>query len=243
MAHGYNLTMIYELAHLIKDKCSFIWNFMEWGNSVAFSIKYRKGLKRINEVVNIGMPEQYKMILAGKVDVDRLFTFFSKQPKEAFRFFKPHGFDERSIRAMVGRTSFLAFILAERHEAGDEVVGYGFMRSFVNGSAYRGYMVDAGHRGRGLAKIIGRGLNNVGDALHLDMYKSISPQNPASMKVTQAVCDTEVLRTLENGDYLIKCTSKPTMKNMNDNLIGGGKSETPSKELAFMPLNELKYAA
>ena len=213
--------MLYELAHFIKDRCSFIWDFVEWGNSLAFSIKYRKGLKLVNNVVNTGVLEPYEMRLAKKDDVGELLTFFNKQPEEAFRFFNPHGFDERSIRVVVGRKSFLTFILLEKNNAKDEVVGYGFMRSFVNGSSYRGYMVNVEHRGRGLAKIIGRGLNHVGDALHLDMYKSISPQNQASMKVTQAVCDTEVLRTLENGDYLIKCTSKPTIKKMNKIYRGG----------------------
>ena len=236
------LTMLYELAHLIKDRCSFVWNFMEWGNSVAFSFRYRKGLKCLNEVVNVGVPEQYTIREAGREDVRGLFAFFSKQPKESFRFFKPHGFDESSIRTILDRVSFLTFVLLEKHDAGDEIVGYAFLRCFVNGSSYRGYMVDAAHRGRGLAKIIGCGLNRVGDALHLDMYKSISPQNPASMKVTQAVCNIEMLKILENGDYLIKCSSKTDMKK-DRNLIGGGNFEFPSNEQAFMPQNRLRYAA
>lgn len=236
------MVMLYELAHLIKDKCSFIWNFVECGNSIAFSIKYRKGLGRINEVVNADVVEPYRMRLAANEDVNGLLGFFSKQPEEAFRFFKPHGFDERSVRKVVGRTSFLTFVLLEKHDDIDEIVGYAFMRSFVNGKSYRGYMVDVEHRRRGLARIIGYGLNRVGDSLHLDMYKSISPQNPASMKVTQSVCDTEILKTLENGDYLIKCKSKPMMKE-NKDLIGGGNLAIPSKKQAFMPQKELKYAA
>lgn len=174
----------------------------------------------MNEVVNVDVPEPYEMRMANKEDVCNLFSFFAKQPKDSFRFFTPHGFDTRSIRTVIDRKSFLTFILVEKHEDVEEIVGYAFMRSFVNGSSYRGYMVDAEHRGRGLAKIIGRGLNCVGDALHLDMYKSISPRNYASMKVTRAVSNIEILKTLENGDYLIKCTSKSDMKN-GKNLIGG----------------------
>ena len=213
--------MLYELAHFIKDKCPFIWDLAELGNSAAFSIKYRKELRCINGVVNVGVFEPYKMRLAKKDDVGELFLFFQKQPKETFRFFLPHGFSKRSIRKVVGRKSFLAFILLKKNNTNEEIVGYAFMRSFVSGASYRGYMVDAEHRGQGLAKIIGSGLNRVGDALRLDMYKSISPQNLASMKVTQAVCDTEILKTLENGDFLIKCTSKHTME-INNNLTGGG---------------------
>lgn len=201
--------MIYELAHVIKDRFSFLWNFIEWGNAVAFSLKYGKRLEHLDEVVNKGVSEPYEIKVARKCDIPELLAFFSRQPKNAFRFFNPHGFDERSIRTIVSRKSFLTFILIEHGATGDEILGYAFMRSFANGSSYRGYMVDTEHRGRGLAKLLGLGMNRVGDALNLKMYKSISPENPASMKVTQKVCDTEILKTLENGDYLIKCTSKP----------------------------------
>ena len=214
------IEMIYELAHWLKSKCVFIWNALEWGNSVIFSLKYRKGLKKLNQLVNVDIPRPYILRVAVTEDVGKLVAFFNQQPKESFRFFNPHGFDERSVRKVIGRTSFLTFILIEQNENGEEIVGYAFMRSFTNGSAYRGYMIDVAHRGRGLAKIIGYGLNSVGDALHLEMFKSISPQNPASLKVTQAVCDIEILRTLDNGDYLIKCISKPIMKK-NKKLIGG----------------------
>ena len=62
------------------------------------------------------------------------------------------------------------------------------------------------------------------------------------MKATQAVCDVEIMKTLDNGDYLIKCSSKSDMKKDN-NLIGGGKLEYPSNEQAFVPQKEWKYAA
>ena len=201
--------MIYELAHVIKDKVSFLWNFIEWVNAVAFYLKYRKGLKRLDETANDGIPEPYEIRVVRKCDIPDLLIFFNRQPKSAFKFFNPHSFEERSIRTIVSRKSFLTFILTKHGATGNEILGYAFMRCFINGSSYRGYMVDTEHRGRGLAQLLGLGMNKVGDALDLKMYKSISPENPASMKVTQKVCNTEVLKTLENGDYLIKCTSKP----------------------------------
>lgn len=67
--------------------------------------------------------------------------------------------------------------------------------------------------------MMGYGLNRVGDTLKLKMFKSISPNNPASMKVTQDVCDVEKIRLLNNGDYLMKCTTKQSMKTQ----FGGGQ--------------------
>lgn len=235
--------MIYELAHVIKDKLSFLWSSIEYCNSIAFAIRYRKQLTRIDDIVSDGVLYPYSMRALAKGDIPKLVGFFRSQPIEAFRFFKPHKFDARSLGNIERNHSFLAFVLLEDCGKGNEIVGYAFMRSFANGSSYRGYMVDAGHRGRGLAKLMGFGLNRVGDALGLKMYKSISPCNKASMKVTQAVCNVEVLRTLENGDYLIRCMSKKNER-FNGNVIGGGKLHLPQVvTLALMPQKEIDYAA
>ncbi len=199
--------MVYELAHFIKDKCSFLWNVAEWCNAALFSLLYGRKLKRIT-AISAGVPSPFMLRLAQKDDLPCLNAFFKRQPPEAFQYFKPHKFDESTLKRLLTNKSFIILLLTEQTGQTDEIVGYAFMRSFVNGATYRGYMVDAGHRGQGLAKIMGYGMNTIGDKLKLNMYKSISPQNVASMKATQSVCHTKLLRTLDNGDYLLECTSK-----------------------------------
>lgn len=216
--------MLYEIAHIIKNKCSFLWDVMEWGNSTVFALLYHNRLKMAEDVVDQGVPDPYVMRRVTKYDINTLYEFFSHQPDEAFKFFTPHGFDVRSLRKIVRNKSFLAFILIENNAGQERIVGYSFMRSFINGTSYRGYIVDYWYRGKGLAKIMGHGLNRVGDTLNLKMFKSISPDNPASMRVTQDVCDVEKIKQLNNGDYLMKCTSKE---------LGGGR-----KKLAFRIFQE-----
>ena len=235
--------MIYELAHVIKERLSFLWNGIEYCSSIVFAMRYRTKLVDIDNIVNDGVLYPYLMRTLVESDLPRLADFFRRQPVDAFRFFSPHKFDVESLGKIVRNQSFLAFVLLENSGNDNEIVGYAFMRSFANGSSYRGYMVDAGHRGKGLAKTMGYGLNRVGDALGLKMYKSISPCNLASMRVTKAVCDIEILKTLENGDYLIRCMSKETERN-NENVIGGGKYRLVQVvTLAAMPQREFGYAA
>lgn len=235
--------MVYELAHIIKERLSFLWNTIEYCNSIAFAMRYKKKLIGIDKVVNMGVSYPYKMRTLEESDIPRLVDFFEKQPADAFRFFNPHRFDAVSLYRIVRNHSFLAFVLMEANDNAVDIVGYAFMRSFANGSSYRGYMVDAEHRGKGLAKTMGKGLNRVGDALGLKMYKSISPCNQASMKVTEAVCKIKILKTLKNGDYLIECMSKDA-EGINGNVIGGGKySSFQVVTLAAMPQKGMGYAA
>lgn len=204
--------MIYELAHFIKDRCSFLWDIAEWCNASLFSLIYGYRLKQISDISE-NVPSPYFMRLALKNDLASLNAFFQHQPSESFRYFKPHGFEEKAIKRLLVNKSFIILLLIERTNHTDKIVGYAFMRSFVNGTSYRGYMVDFDHRGKGLSTIMGYGMNMIGDKLKLNMYKSVSPQNVASMKATQSVCYTKLIRTLDNGDYLLKCTSKPHSTN------------------------------
>ena len=229
--------MLYEFAHIIKRKFGFLWDIVEWGNSQMFALVYGRRLKDCGRLVNDGVDRPYRMKAVEKADIDSLYQFFANQPEEAFTFFHPHGFDRKSLQKIVRNRSFLAFILVETKDDADEVIGYCFLRSFINGSSYRGYMVDCCNRGKGLAKIMGAGMNRVGDSLGLRMFKSISPENPASMKVTQAVCDTQIVRKLDNGDVLIKCMSK---KIESPNVNRGG-DESYSLIFGFNTVLEPQY--
>lgn len=91
------------------------------------------------------------------------------------------------------------------------------MRSFVNGKTFKGYMVGIDHRGQGVAREMGIAMNRVAKELGLRMFKSISPENPASMAVTKKVNDIRIIKTLDNGDMLIECFEKA-----ENQRIGGG---------------------
>ena len=37
--------MLYKLAHIIKDKFSFLWEAIEWGNASLFYMLHKKQLR------------------------------------------------------------------------------------------------------------------------------------------------------------------------------------------------------
>lgn len=219
--------MLYEIAHIIKDKFGFLWDAIEWGNAEAFAMMHHKSMRRLPELLEESSG-RYSLKLASTEDVSRMKSFFDAQPTEAFRFFQPHDFDEKGIRKVVLNKSFLTFLAME----GDEIVGYFFMRSFVNGKTFKGYMVGIDHRGMGVAGEMGVAMNRVAKELGLRMFKSISPENPASMAVTKKVNDIKIIKTLDNGDMLIECFEKAD----SQRVIGGGYLYLIELELVNWPL-------
>ena len=189
-------------------------------------------------------------------DVEQMRAFFEAQPEEAFRFFQPHEFDEKGIKKVVLNKSFLTFIaldnnmndrelsentFSESFETSPSIAGYFFMRSFVNGKTFKGYMVGIDHRGQGVAREMGFAMNRVARELGLRMFKSISPENPASLAVTKKVNDIKIIKKLDNGDMLIECFEKADIQRLGGNFyLFGIEIENESNGLY---VESYKYAA
>ena len=196
--------MLYEIAHTIKDKLCFLWETVEWGNEILFVIMHKDGLKTVPEILREVSNETFTIRLTEDEDAPRLAKFFSEQPEDAYKFFKPHGFDEKSVRKVLRNRAFMTFVVAE----GDEIVGYFFLHSFINGKCFKGRMVDYRQRNRGIAKLMGIAINRTATCLGMRIYTTISPENYASLASTKAVNDITIVKTLENGFYYIECTPK-----------------------------------
>ena len=196
--------MLYEILHYIKRHCGLIWVIFEWCNSRLFQIQHRRGLKGISGILSSYRDGDLQVDEAKMDDVYRMTLFFRSQPEEAFRYFHPHEFDEKHLRKLIKRESFLMFLVKNK----GDIVGYFFLRCFANGNAFKGRMVDFRHRNQGIAKLMGRVINDVVLLLGLRLYTTISPENYASLASTKAVDDIRVIRMLDNGYYYIECTPK-----------------------------------
>lgn len=188
--------MLYKLAHIIKDKFSFLWEAIEWGNASLFYMLHKKQLAKVNKILE-GISPKYIIRLATNNDVDILVHFFREQPEGAFKFFRPHEFDEKAVRKVVNNKAFLTFLVL----SDNELVGYFFLRAFVNGKCFRGKMVHKDLQGRGIAKLMGVAMTKVSQHLDLRMFGSISSENYASMASAKASNEIKIHKTLENGYY------------------------------------------
>lgn len=195
--------MLYELAHFIKDKCTFLWNLVEWGNASLFACLHHKKLKEIPNVLE-KCSTSFIIRETTQMDVKPLVQFFSEQPSDAYTFFKPHGFDEKSIAKVIRNKAFLTFVVVD----GKTIVGYFFLRSFVNGKCFRGRIVCSSMQGKGIGKMISNVMGIVATHLGLRMYCSISPENYASMNSAKATNDMKIIKILKNGYYYIECIPK-----------------------------------
>lgn len=194
--------MLYKFAHFLRDKLPGIWNLIDFLNSCLFSLRYGRKLKSVEE----NLLQQYaqisgmKVVRLREVPADKMVAFFSAQPEEAYTFFKPHGFDYKSLKKLQRNRSFLAYILMD----GDQIVSYCFVRSFFMGKGFRGRIVGMDFRGRGLGTLMNKLMNDIGFGIGLRLFETVSKDNVASYRSALSASKVKVVEELEHNELYLE---------------------------------------
>ena len=140
-------------------------------------------------------------------DIPQLVEFFSAQPTDAFKYFRPHNFDEKTLRKLQKRKSYLMYCV--RDSAG-QIVGYFFLRCFFIGKAFLGKIVDYRSQGEGIGTQMCLCAMDIAKALGLRMFETISKDNIASLRSTEKVLDVRIIEEMDNGYLYIEDLGRKT---------------------------------
>lgn len=191
--------MLYKIAHIIRDKFSWLWDIIEYLNSWLFNIRYGKKLKNI-DFKNI--PEGYEVTPINAIETKRMVEFFACQPEDAFKFFHPHGFDEKNIKKLQKNKAFLGYVLLDK--LNNKIAGYCFNRCFFQGQGFRGRMVDIEYRGKGLGTTMNKLLNEVGFGIGVRLFETVSKDNVASYKSALSASNVRVVKELPDNELYLE---------------------------------------
>lgn len=181
----------------------WLWDIIEFFNSLLFSLRYGKEVSSINEVLS-AYQEEYTTRELTLEDLEMVLTFFSEQPQESFKFFAPHAFDAKTISHLIKNRSYLSFVVMKQ----EQMVGYFFLRCFFHGKCFRGKIVDYRWRNRGIAKLMGRISTDVAMHIGLRMFGTISKENITSMASSAAVNEIRIIEDLPNDFVYIEYLPK-----------------------------------
>lgn len=192
-------SMLYKIAHILRDKLSWLWNIIEWINSVIFSMRYEKKLKSFSFTT---ISDGYEIVPIKNIPTENLVAFFAHQPEEAYTYFRPHKFDANSIKRLQGDKSFLAYVLIDK--SNDIIAGYSFNRCFFHGQGFRGRMVDIDYRGKGLGTAMNKMLNEVGFHIGLRLFETVSKDNTASYKSALSASEVKIVKELPHNELYLE---------------------------------------
>lgn len=197
--------MLYTIAHFLRNHLPWIWDLVDLLNAALFSFRYGSRLRKV-EAVLLSQPVLdnkqmvYRVLPLHQVPTETLVDFFVRQPEEAYRFFKPHGFDVKSIHKLQRNRAFLAYVLMD----GSQVAGYCFNRSFFHGKGFRGRQVGIDYRGRGLGTLMNCLLNEIGFGIGLRLFETVNKDNLASYRSALSASHVKVLKEMEGNDLYLE---------------------------------------
>ena len=200
--------MLYKIAHFLRDHMPWLWDLVDMVNSMLFRIRYGSKLKHVeNEICQRGNIESlcsdgYDIMPIRDIKTEDLVEFFACQPDEAFRFFKPHGFDNKSIKKLQKNRAFIGYVLKDA--VNGKIAGYCFNRSFFHGKGFRGRMVDVNYRGKGLGTMMNRLLNKVGFGIGLRLFETVSKDNVASYRSAISASSFKVVEELPHNELYLE---------------------------------------
>lgn len=183
----------------IKHSFPFIWNFIEWFNGFLFKILFSKSLNKLSKnTFSEIQHDVFNFREIGLIDLEGLVDFFKDQTKEDLEYFKPHKFDKKTLNKLLRNPSFLmmgAFVE-------NKIVGYFFLRFFVNKNAFIGRIVGRDYRRKGMAKVMSKLLYTITWNLGFRCLTTISKSNTAIVDLHKLENSIKILKELPN-DYMM----------------------------------------
>ena len=191
--------MIEKILIFIKHRLRFMWRIIEWGNGLLFSLLYKSRLEKVlpNTFMEFAEPPfSYRKLHVS--DADNLYELIHSQEEADLEYFKPHGFDIETIRKQFENPAFLMMGVFD----GQKIVGYFFLRFFVNRKCFVGRLIDAQYRGRGIGLIMNKIMYKTTWRMGFRCLSTISRNNIAVMRAHAKNPTMVVLKELAN-DYLL----------------------------------------
>ena len=191
--------MLYQIAHIVRDKLGWLWQLVERLNAWLFSMRYGRRLGSFSLARFLrGMNSCY----SGMFLLKRWSLSLSISQKKAFTYFRPHAYDARSILRLQKNRAFLAYVLMD--PSNEKIAGYCFNRCFFHGQGFRGRMVDIDYRGKGLGTAMNKLLNDVGFGIGLRLFETVSKDNVASYRSALSASHVKVVKEMSNNELYLE---------------------------------------
>lgn len=192
-----------------KTKFPHLWNIAEVLNGTVINFTYHDLiLNNIKGVLENYLNEKYIYRLLNSDDLETLHNFFKNQNHSQFKSFHPHSFDLASLKGILKNKSY--FLLGVFDQ--DDLIGYFFLRCFVNKKSFMGRLVDIKYQGQGISKRMAKILHQSAWSSNLRIFSTISMNNISSLMSQKAVNNYKLIKKLDNEYILleyIKSEEKP----------------------------------
>jgi hypothetical protein len=183
----------------IKHHFEFIWLIIEKLNDILFILLYKNRIDVISQTLLEEFSNQlicFRKLKAG--DLIHLEELYKSQNSFDLLYFNPHNFDLLSLNKQFKKDAFLMMGAFK----GEKLVGYFFLRFFINKKCFVGRLIDQSYRGKGIGLIMNKIMYKTAWQSGFHCLSTISQKNDSIMRAHSKNSAMKVLKHLPN-DYLL----------------------------------------
>lgn len=185
----------------IKHNLYFFWRIIEKINNILFSLLYKENLNQIVTLVFKDFKRPPYLVKKVQVfDIESLHTLIMNQDVSDLEYFHPHDFDTNSLKKQLQKTSFLMMVVF----IDKEIIGYFFLRFFVNKKCFVGRLIDKKYRGHGIGELMNSIMYEIAWRIKFRCFATISRNNSAIMNAHAKNQSMVVLKELQNDFLLVE---------------------------------------
>ncbi|MCJ7448018.1 MAG: hypothetical protein MUO72_10005 [Bacteroidales bacterium] len=183
----------------IKHHFSILWKLIEWGNGFLFMILFKYKMEKIlPDVFNEFSVSPFSYRRLNSDDMIQLYDLIKSQPVPDLDFFHPHEFDLNSLQQQLRKNAFLMMGTFSENK----LVGYFFLRFFLNKKCFVGRLIDVNYRGREIGRVMNNIMYETAWRMNFRCLSTISRHNTAVMWAHLKNTTMVILKELQN-DYLL----------------------------------------
>jgi hypothetical protein len=204
--------MLTRILLYIKHNLRFIWKIIEAINGSLFKLVYKKKMDNLTrKTLADHSLEDTEFRLINSDDIPALADFFIRQRNADLEYFKPHGFDRDALTSVLANDAFIMMGAFK----GEKIVGYFFLRCFLNQKCFVGRIVDYKYQGTGIGRIMNDIMYNIAWGSGFRCLSTISTKNSAVMTAHSKNKTMVVLKTLDNNYLLVEFINPATEDHKN----------------------------
>ena len=185
----------------IKHNLPILWRLIEWMNGIIFSVLYRRRLlAAADNAIRAETQIEFRFVVLDNSNLKALADLLASQPAYRLAHFRPHEYDFTSIKRQSRNPAFLMFGAFSRKE----MVGYFFLRCFVNRRCFVGRLIDHRHDRLGIGRAMNRIMYQTAWNSGFRVFTTVSKENEMVIRSHSRNPAAKVLKELPNNYLLIE---------------------------------------
>jgi len=183
----------------IKHHLRFLWDIIERINGYIFYVLFKSRMEAVlPSVFNEAERSSFTFRRINLPDAEALHLLLKSQDVADLEYFSPHKFDLESIRKQCRNKSFLMMGAFDDMK----IIGYFFLRFFINKKCFVGRLIDKHYRGKGIGLVMNYIMYETSWRMGFRCLSTISRNNKYVMKAHAKNQSIRILKEL-NNDYLL----------------------------------------